>query len=150
MESKLSKKERKNLTSYWGVDLPNPIQCPEINTALQANPDLIPLEKCHSTLLYIGKKVDERDAQFYPYEHKSCSVTVTSFGLNDCSISLKVDSLVLEDNSSVPSYAECQHITYALKKGTPAKDSVKAIQEGTLVTLSTPLVLNGTIKRYLF
>ena len=160
-EQKLSEKQiKKNLTSYWGISLTddtrnNILNNCQIKQILDNNVGLIPLLKIHSTLLYVGKKVNEDEAKFLPFENKECVLVISEFGYSDDSIALKVDSLNLSsDNTIIPSFSETQHITLALRQTIMAKDSVKSINgensNAVKIVLDEKIIVRGNVKRFLF
>lgn len=149
-----TKKSKKQMTSYWGISLTNDIfQNNQIKQILENNAQLIPLEKIHSTLLYVGKKENENETQFEPHEKRECTLKITHFGHTDKAMALRVESITFDDDSSVPSFAEIQHVTLALRNDTKAKDSVETLKGGddaSLVKFDEPIILKGAIKRYLY
>ena len=159
-----SKQIKKNLTSYWGIALSddtrnfifNNLQIKEI---LNNNHNLIPLLKIHSTLLYVGKKLNEDEAKFLPFENKECVLIVNEVGYSNDSMALKVESInlekgLIEDNNTIPSFAETQHVTLALRTSVMAKDSVKSVngenKDAVKVVFNESLQLKGIVKRFLF
>jgi len=150
------KVNKKNLTAYWGihVELNEVLQIEEIKTALTSKPNLKPLQKIHSTLLYVGKKEgNANEVIFGPLENKECELSVTSFGLSDNALCVKVTSVTYlnENNESqyMPSFATQQHITLALNNSVKAVDSIKAFTEGNIIDIPE-YKLKGHVKRYLF
>lgn len=149
------KVDKKNLTSYWGVELNvNDItQIEQIKQALYDKPQLKQLEKIHSTLLFVGKKEGNTNEDiFKPLEKKQCNVNISSFGLSDNALCVKVDSITYLENDeekNMPTFATHQHITFALGNGTKAVDSVKALSDGQIINIDKK-ILSGTVKRYLF
>jgi hypothetical protein len=149
-----AKEKKKNLTSYWGVQLDNTLfDNLIIKQVLSDNKELIPLTKIHSTLLYVGKKEGNLDEEIIrPFENKKCLVTIDAFGSSEDALSMRVESII-SDNIDIPSFATKQHITTALKQGIQAKDSVNTLLgcEGSKITFVHPkIVLEGIVKRYLF
>lgn len=153
----MSKKaNKKNLTSYWGIEFTNDMDS-QLSAAaaptLLTNPALVPLKKCHSTLLFVGKKENPDEQIFSDFEGKSCSVTIDAFGFSDDALAFRVTQIItLEDiPRTVPSFAAKQHITFALRAGMAAKDSVKTLQgEGQIIKLESPIILSGRVKRFLY
>lgn len=146
-----NKKTKKNLTSYWGVSLSESIleSNDTIAQLLILNPQLKPLKKIHSTLLFVGKKVDPTEEIFKDLVDKECTLTVDAVGYSENAMALSVRSITYDNDQPMPTYAVKQHITLALKAGTKAFESVKTLQgEGTVVDLD--LILTGTVHRYLF
>jgi hypothetical protein len=145
------KKNRKNLTAYWGVSVPHEVfNNSQIRECLGAHPSLIPLEHVHSTLLYVGKKDgDTREELYLPLEDKMCTIHISHCGCSDDAMALKVEKILDQTGQLIPSHATQQHITMALKKGIKAVDSPKCF-ENQLIELSQSLVIEGKIKRYLF
>lgn len=150
-EVKLTKKERKKLTMYWGIELENDVFNDfQIKSFLDEHPDLIKLEKIHSTLLFVGKKINKDEEVISPFAGKVCELVIDAYGYSDDALALRVKS-IMTDNEVVPSFAIQQHVTMALKKGIFAKDSVKTLLgEGTIETLAEPIILTGKVKRYMF
>lgn len=150
-EIKLTKKERKKLTMYWGVELGNDVfDNPQIKSFLDEHPDLIKLEKIHSTLLFVGKKINKDEEVISPFSGKECEILIDAYGYSDDALTLRVKSITA-DNQTVPTFAIQQHITMALKKGIFAKDSVKTLLgEGTVEIFTEPIILTGKVKRYMF
>lgn len=154
VQSSSSKKNRKNLTAYWGISLNREIfDHPQIKTHLTAKPHLIGLEHIHSTLLYVGKKDDNpHEIYYHPHEGKDCLLTVTQLGCSDDAMALKIDKIQFADDANethVPSHATQQHVTLALKQGIKAVDSIKCFNH-KMIQLSEPIVIKGHIKRYLY
>lgn len=151
-----TKKGKKYLTAYWAVELSNEaFEHGSIKAYLDANPHLVKLTKIHSTLLYVGKVDSMQDKEDTIAQHvgKNCALVVDAFGCSDEACALRIKSISLCDtNETVPSFAVQQHVTLALKVGTPAKDSVLTLTKECSVptVLPTELVLYGTVKRYMF
>jgi hypothetical protein len=154
-EVKLSKsamkKLTKNNTMYWGAELTNDVfDNIEIKKFLDENPDLIKNVKIHSTLFFVGKKIHPDEDLIRPFEGKECTVTIDAYGHSEKALSLRVTSIQC-DGVDVPSFATQQHVTMALQKGTPAKDSVKTLLgEGTVTEFDVLITLTGKVKRYLY
>lgn len=152
----MSKSSKKNLTSYWGIEFTNDTDSQLMVTAtppLLANPNLVPLKKCHSTLLFVGKKENPDEQVFTDFEGTPCNITVDAFGLSNDALAFRVKEIVTVEETprTVPSFATQQHITFALKAGVAAKDSVKTLQgEGQVVELEKPIILSGRVKRFLY
>lgn len=153
MEAKTDKPKKKQLTAYWGIEY-NPeeiLRLPQLREHIElhkVNPNHKLNTKFHTTLLYVGKKVDERENVFIPLEGRDICVTVTGFGISNNAIAVNVsdDSIM----SNIPSFNDKHHITIALANGTPAKDSVKTLcGEGTMINFDVPITIVGKIKRYL-
>ena len=144
-------------TAYWGIELqPSSIDHPLITRHLTDRPELIPLKSIHSTLLFVGKKPDNPDEdKYFPLQDLKCQVNISSFGVSDDAMALKVDSIKLIDqqasNSSqdVPSHASTQHVTFALKDGIKAVNSIRSFDH-TMVALEQPIMIIGKIKRYMY
>ena len=135
-----SKVNRKNLTAYWGIEIsPEVFEHEQIKSHLTAKSHLKPLEKIHSTLLYVGKKDDNpHESKFYPLEGKECTLQISRFGCSDDAMALHVDKVThVEDQKvvDVPTHATQQHITMALRQGVKPVDSVKSFDSG-LITLT--------------
>lgn len=149
----LSKKEqRKRATLYWGIELqPEDIFENEIiKSVLETNKELIPLKRIHSTLLFVGKRNDVREEVFYPLENKTCTLTINAYGISCNALSLRVSSIVYDNELIMHSYPnKQQHITLALKPGVPAKDSVLTlVGEGDVIDFN--LIVRGHVKRYMY
>ena len=145
------KKERKTL--FWGVHVDPQLVLGQalVKDSLEKNPQLIPLKKMHSTLLYVGRKDNDQEAVYMDLIDRECRLTVTSFGCSPNALALKVDSIVFVDNGdAVKSFNTIQHVTVALAEGTKAVDSIKSFDEGTVEKLDKPLILEGKLTRYFF
>lgn len=61
-----TKKKKPKKTLYWGVslDAETTMNHPPIRKLLDDNPELVPLKKIHSTLLYVGRKNNENERVF--------------------------------------------------------------------------------------
>lgn len=160
---------KKNKTLYWGVSLSNDIYENDIiKTFLSEHTDLIPLPKAkppkniHTTLLFVGKKEDERELVYDGLEGTECTVTVDAYGYSDNALALQVESITylkdgtVTDLPSFPNHGK-QHVTLALKEKVMAKDSVKVLLSkdeegngGTVISFDPKLVLTGYVKRYLY
>lgn len=148
--SESSKKSKKLKTLYWAVDIDN-FNNDEINNFLKNKEHLIPLKKIHSTLLFVGKKDNDDEKVFINHNEKKCSILVSEFGYSNDALCIKVDEILFENNEKVPSFAVQQHITFALREGIKAKDSVKALLgEGTIKQLEIPVMITGYVKKYLY
>ena len=153
-EKKVSKK---NLTMYWGVMLDTGIfQKKEIQDALSSHPELIPLSKIHSTILFVGKKnteeLQQQEARLAPFEGQQCEVIISGFGMTENALALSVESITY-CGQPMPTFPPKKlHVTMALKKGIAAKDSVEVFftEGATIVKFEEPIVLHGTVKRNLF
>ena len=165
---------------YWAIELSleEVMKNTQIKDFIESHKELIPLEKIHSTLLFVGRKkkvkvdadisssVDKIESVMAelkiqekpedpeePYiksNHRECVLIVKQFGHSANALALDVDSIQFTDDSSkCPSNAVRQHVTMALANGTKAMDSVKTlIGEGTIEVLDTPLILYGKVKGY--
>ncbi len=80
-----NKKTKKNLTSYWAVELDTSIfqECDEIKQFLITNPNIVQLKAIHSTLLYVGKKENTNESVFVPLENKECTLEIEGYGYSD-------------------------------------------------------------------
>jgi len=151
-----TKANKKNLTSYWGIEFTDNTDTQLMAaaaTTLVSLPNLVPLKKCHSTLLFVGKKVNPDEAVFADFEGLPCIVIVDAFGFTQDALAFRVKeiSTVESPPRNVPSFAAKQHITYALRAGVAAKDSVKTLLgDGTVVELDSELILTGKVKRFLY
>lgn len=154
VESSSSKKKRKNLTAYWGIELdPNIFEHHHINNHLTTKPELTKLDKIHSTLLYVGKKDDNpHESKYHPIEGKECHLTISKIGCSTDAMALLVDKITYcneqQEEMIVPTHATQQHVTMALKKGVKAVDSIKCFEHG-FIDLPETMVIHGKIKRYL-
>lgn len=165
-------------TIYWGVELSNDVYENEtIKKFLVEHPELVPLPKgkppksIHTTLLFVGKKNNEKEVEFENLEGKECDVTIDAFGYSSNALALRVSDLKYNNDGTYvkcPSYPNhnMQHVTLALKEGVQPKDSVLALlpphnsssndmssketsskeTSGTIVKFD--LKLSGHIKRY--
>lgn len=156
-KEKSAKEKRKDLTAYWGIELENNLfDNLEVKEFLDKHPELIKNKKIHSTLLYVGKKEGNKDEEkFKGLEGTSCTITISGYGHSEKAMALKVDSIKYKTSDDkvedIPSFAEQQHVTMALKDGTKAVDSVKTLLgEGKIVIFKEPLVIDAKVKRYLF
>jgi uncharacterized membrane protein len=114
---------------------------------------LVPLKKCHSTLLYVGKKENEDEKIFHEFEAKPCVVTVDALGLSKDALAFRVKNIMTDEETArtVPTFATKQHITFALRSGVPAKDSVLTLLgQGDVTVLNEPMILKGKVKRFLY
>jgi hypothetical protein len=154
---------------YWAIKLSmeDVMKNSQIKDFITTHNELTPLDKIHSTLLFVGrkKKVKQEEIESImdglkikedpeePYiksNQKDCILIVKQFGYSSNAMALDVDSIAFtDDNSKCPSNAMKQHVTLALSNGTNAVDSVKTLLgEGTIVILETPLKLYGKVKGY--
>ncbi len=150
MATSTDKKPRKTL--YWSIQLDtNTILNHElIKKSLDSNKQLVPLTHMHSTLLYVGRKDDNREKIFEQYKDKLCNVTVTCHGVSNDALALKVSKLEFADTyltDKVPTFATIQHVTVALNKDVKAVDSIKSFSEGNVVDYDDEFVLNGKIRQ---
>ena len=152
-----TKKSRKDLTSYWGIEIdPRIFEHPQIQSHLNVTSELIKLERIHSTLLYVGKKDDNPyEIEYLPLEGKECTLTTNTFGSSTEAMALLVDQITyLNDQNEklpVPTHVTPQHVTLALKKGVKPVDSVKCLTENLLERLEPEsVVIHGKIKRFLY
>lgn len=141
--------------TYWAIELDNSIfEQPEVKEFLAANPHLVPLNKVHSTLLFVGGSKDPvvhtRAAEVSQHKDKRCVVETDGFGYSDKACALSVTSIMLEDIGEVmPSYPnKHQHVTLALSAKTKAVESVETLvrPERTFTTFPDKLVLYGTVR----
>jgi len=154
---------------YWAIELsPEEVMDnQQIEKFITSHPELKPLEKIHSTLLFVGRKkqvkpieieylMDKLNIKEDPQEpyiknkHRECILTINQFGYSSNAMALDVDSIIFSDDSTkCPSNAVRQHVTMALANGIKAVDSVKTLLgEGTIEVLETPLVLYGKVTAY--
>jgi hypothetical protein len=162
---------------YWAIELSREevMKNKQISDFLANHPELIPLDKIHSTLLFVGrtkkpkneknlsdlmseklKITDDSDIPNNPEEpyikinNLDCVLTINQFGFSENALALDVESILFQhDNSKCPSNAIKQHVTLALAKGVKAVDSVKTLLgEGTIEKLDVPLILYGKVKGY--
>ena len=144
-------------TVYWGIEVNiAPILAHEpVAISLTENPQLVPLKKMHTTLLFVGRKEDERDKLFLPYKDQMCQISVNAHGLSQDALALRVSKLEFVDDTikgdAVPAYPNiAQHVTVALKDGVKAVESVKSFAEGVMVDYDSDLVLTGKLTQYFF
>jgi hypothetical protein len=146
------KKPRKTL--YWGIELSvDEILTNEtIKKLLDDKQHLIPLEKMHTTLLYVGKKDDERENEYTNHRGKKCTITINHFGISDFALALNVNEMKFIDDHSeiVPTHAPKQHVTVALAEGIKAMNSINAFDEGMIVQLDESLIIHGKFYQYFF
>ena len=154
---------------YWAIELSleEVMKNSQIKDFIESHKELKPLEKIHSTLLFVGRKKKSKPAEIdsilgeleikedpeEPYiksNHRDCILTVKQFGHSSNAMALDIESIIFSDDSTeCPSNAVRQHVTMALSNGTKAVDSVKTLLgEGTIEVLNTPLVLYGKVKGY--
>lgn len=151
-----TKKSKKYLTSYWGIELTNEVfENIVLKELLESNKELIKLEKIHSTLLFVGKvdTMQDKENSIAKYVGKECKLTIDAIGYSENACALKVKTIkLLDSDDDIPSYAIQQHVTVALKKGTAAKDSVLTLttDKGKIINLAEEIVLNGKVKRYMY
>ena len=157
MAESIAIKSKKDLTAYWGISLSiNILEHNEIKRILEENPQLIPLKNIHSTLLYVGKKEDDREKNYIMLEGVLCNLTITEIGVSEKAMALKVNKIIYINDDKIEKELisfpnQQQHITLALKQGIKPVDSVKTLLgEGTIIILTKPLIIQGHIKRYLF
>jgi 2'-5' RNA ligase len=148
--------KKKDLTSYWGIELDIELfNNPVILKELKERSHLVHNNKIHSTLLFVGKKVDDREDVFKQIEGKECYLTIDRYGITDDAMALGVKELKFVDDIlsdvKVPSYATVQHITMALNKDKNilAKDSIKSFEQAENVKVIN-IITKGIIKRYLY
>jgi hypothetical protein len=142
-----SEKDNKLPTLFWGVMLQTSL-FERFSDILTDNPDLVPNTELHSTLVFIGRKVnDQREEKYDGIKNKRCQIVIDRYGLSDDALCLGVKTIRFESCENVPSDSICQHITMALRQGTYAKDSYLALNTNS-VTLDKEIVLAGVITRY--
>lgn len=142
-------------TLYWGIKLSIDqivSSYDPIKDALTSNPDLKQNKEMHTTLLFVGRKDNPDEEQYKEHIGKKCTVTIGGHGISSVALCLHVIGMVFtETNTPVPSCQQVkQHVTVALKEGTKAVDSVKALDEGTYVEYTQPLQLDGVLYQYFF
>ncbi len=140
-------------TAYWGIqlDVNAILEHDVIKNSLVEKSNLIPQKHMHSTMLYVGKKDDERELLFTDHKEKMCSVIVTGHGLSDSALALQVEGIKFSDSEDVvPTFATIQHVTVALASGIKAVDSIKSFDEGVITQYDEKLVLSGKLKQYFF
>jgi len=150
------KVSRRNMTSYWGVSLRrDPLDIPQVKQILSENPNLIINKGFHVTLLYVGKKINDNEAVFLPYDTKECQVEISGFGYSDDALALKVNQVICDD-VVLPFFGEegkKMHVTVALKTGIKPVDSVKTLHDTNkdrIVDFPENIVLKGWMKRFLY
>lgn len=157
-------KKTKTSTLFWGIELDNDIfQNELIKLHLESNPQLKKQDKLHSTLLFVGKKSEfiEDEEKYFQYlekgnRGKKCKLLIDAYGYSEKAMALRVKEIKISNENgefidNILSDAVQQHITLALKNGTPPKDSVKTLQkeEGSnIVMLDNVLELFGHVKRW--
>lgn len=147
-----NKKVRK--TIYWCVEfsdneLNKILKNESIAQQLKNNPQLITLNKMHTTLLYLGKKDNNSEKDYFDVIGKECNLEVDCYAVSENSLCLNVSCLQFNDNKlNVPTFAKRQHVTVALKQNVRAADSTLAFEQGDTINFDTKLVLKGFIKRY--
>ena len=141
-------------TLYWGIKLSidQIVSYDPIKDALTLNSDLKQNKEMHTTLLFVGRKDNPDEEQYKDHVGKKCTVTIGGHGISSVALCLHVTGMVFtETNMPVPSCQQVkQHVTVALKEGTKAVDSVKALDEGTYVEYTQPLQLDGVLYQYFF
>lgn len=152
--NKLKEKKQKNAL-YWSAKLgpcDKAFDHPVIKQILDDNKDLVKLNEIHSTLLYMGRKINENEEFLIKIKGQKCIVSINGFGYSNCALALSVENVKLETGDDVPFFEKKQHITMALKEGTSAKDSVETLLgNGTFVPLEgDKLQLHGTIFQHMF
>jgi len=166
---KYNKFKNNKMVMYWAIELSleEVIKNQQIKNFMASHPELVPLEKIHSTLLFVGRKKkvtndnienimeelkikEDPEEQYIKSERRECVLTVKQFGYSVNAMALDVDSIIFNDDSSkCPSNAIRQHVTMALANKTKAVDSVKTLLgEGTIEVLDVPLKLYGKVKGY--
>ena len=151
-------KQKKPLkTVYWGieVDTATILAHEPVKKSMEENPQLVPQPKMHTTLLFVGRKDDEREKLFLPHKDQECLVTVDAHGISKDALALRVSSLQFVDDSIktevVPAFPnKIQHVTVALSPGTKAVNSIESFEQGTTVEYDTNLVLTGKMTQYFF
>lgn len=146
---------------YWAIDIDvkKVMENEQIKNFIGNHKELIPLEKIHSTLLFVGRKkkncensinLENPEDIYIKNNDREVIMTVKQFGYSPNAFALDVESIMfVDDKNNCPSNAIRQHVTMALSNGTKAVDSVKTLLgEGTIEMLETPLVLYGKIKGY--
>lgn len=153
---------------YWAVELSldEVMQNTQLREFIESHKDLIPLEKIHSTLLFVGRKkktkvtdietdlvtlsLNDAEEPYIKNNQRYCVLTVKQFGYSSKALALDVESIVFNDDlSECPTNAVRQHVTIALSKDTKAVDSVKTLLgEGTIKILNEPFKLYGKIRGY--
>ncbi len=151
---------------YWAIELSldEVMQNSQLKQFVDSHKDLIPLEKIHSTLLFVGRKkkskeletdlinlsLNDAEEPYIKNDQRECVLTVKQFGHSSNALALDVESIIFKDDSTeCPSNAIKQHVTLALSKDTKAVDSVKTLQgEGEIEILNEPLKLYGKVRGY--
>jgi|SRR5579872_459267 len=142
-------------TLYWGIELDPAVilEHPTVKSTLASHPEVIPLTKMHSTLLYVGgERNNPNEESLKPYENKLCTLTIDAVGSSLKAVALRVTDIHFQEETpdKVPTYAVLQHITVALSSDTKAVNSVKTLQgEGDIVVFEEDMELKGVIKRYI-
>ncbi len=151
---------------YWAIELSldEVMQNQQIKDFIISHNNLIPLEKIHSTLLFVGRKkkskeletdlvnlsLNDAEEPYIKNNQRDCVLTIKQFGFSSKAMALDVESIVFKDDSTeCPTNAIRQHVTMALSKDTKAVDSVKTLLgEGTIEILNEPLKLYGKVRGY--
>lgn len=154
-KTKSNKQKKKFLTMYWGIELSTELFNNDvIKSIFESNPNLVPLKKIHSTLLFVGKREGvEEEKDFIPLESKQCKLIIDAYGVSEDALALRVKSITYETEdgeTKMPAYPnKQQHITMGLRVGIPAKDSVLTLLDDKNIT-PFDIELTGTVKRYLY
>jgi len=137
--------DQKRKTLFWAIELDVGKILDTMSQFISDN--LTPLKEMHSTLLFVGKKMDPREEKYFAIEGQLCELAITQFGKTDNAIALKVDSIIsATDRTLIPSDNTIQHITVALAEGVKPVNSVESFSN--MIVLDKPLFLSGKVKRY--
>jgi hypothetical protein len=138
---------------YWGVevDAKTVLEIPEVSDFLAQNPHLVPRERMHTTLLWVGRKSAVDDSHYNSLIGRDCDLLVERFGTSDRALALDVRRVVFADSyKDVPARpAQRQHVTVALADGEKAVDSVLTlVGQGTVYDLQDTVTLRGKLQGY--
>jgi hypothetical protein len=151
-----ARRMRKNMTSYWGVELRNEIfNNVTISNILKEYPSLVPLDRLHCTLLYVGKKECDNEKVFVPFERRVCKVFVDAVAYSEDALVLRVKRVTYKEGDNILDMQHFQdqlHVSLAVNKskGVQTKNSVDAFASGTITEFDTEIVLTGKVKRFVF
>jgi hypothetical protein len=150
-KSNVGKKKKERKIVYYAVGIDNSLfDC--FKNVLSENPNLVKLDKIHSTLIFFKNHDPSLYEECINYYSKFVDVEViidiVGYGISENAFALDVSNIKSGDEE-IKTYAVKQHITMALKKDIKAVESVKTLLgEGTVVKLKTPLQIKGFIKPY--
>lgn len=125
-------------TLFWAVDVNEHYKDVftniQISNELMRNEELKPNKEIHTTLLFVGAKFTPLEAKYDSMEALPATVVIDAYGVSECALALRVKELVCGSDKLVTdgviqehatdepySHVSRQHITLALKKGTPRR-----------------------------